>query len=168
MLNESSFDIFDASESKLYIYIYITNILGDEIKIDGYVSYHLDRNRRCGSVLFYVNDQLESQLLKRLTDSKYESICIKVCLDKKLLTYFPFCGLQAIIYGSDLESTDNLCAYLKQCDPREKEVFICSDFNRNMMSRMQYHPKLNSSLYLFNNSLRNLLVSFNLVAHCLI
>ena len=32
--------------------------------------------------------------------------------------------------GSDLDSTENLCAYLKQCEkqlPRSNQVFICGD-----------------------------------------
>ena len=77
MLNGTFFDIFAVSETKLD-----ANILDDEIKIDGYVSYRLDRKRHGGGVLFYVNNQLESHLLKHLTDSKYESLWIKVCLDK--------------------------------------------------------------------------------------
>ena len=93
MLNESPLDIFAISESKLY-----TNIHDDEIKIDGLVSYRLDRNRYGGCVIFYVNDQMESHLLKDLTDSRHESLWIKVCLDKPI---------------SEIESTDNLCPYLK-------------------------------------------------------
>ena len=69
MLNGTFFDIFAVSETKLD-----ANILDDEIKIDGYVSYRMDRNRHGGGVLFYVNNQLESHLLKHLTDSKYESL----------------------------------------------------------------------------------------------
>ena len=40
--------------------------------------------------------------------------------------------------GSDKESTDHLCAYLKECDQKLhqiKEIFICGGFNCNMMSR---------------------------------
>ena len=47
--------------------------------------------------------------------------------------------------GSDLESTDQLCAYLKECDsklPQIKEVFICGDFNCNMMSRYALSSKI--------------------------
>ena len=139
MLNGTFFDIFAVSETKLD-----ANILDDEIKIDGYVSYRLDRNRHGGGVLFYVNNQLESHLLKHLTDSKYESLWIKVCLDKTKPIFL------SVVYrppskGSDLESTDQLCAYLKECDsklPRIKEVFICGDFNCNMMSRYALSSKI--------------------------
>ena len=139
MLNGTFFDIFAVSETKLD-----ANILDDEIKIDGYVSYRLDRNRHGGGVLFYVNNQLESHLLKHLTDSKYESLWIKVCLDKTKPIFL------SVVYrppskGSDLESTDQLCAYLKECDsklPQIKEVFICGDFNCNMMSRYALSSKI--------------------------
>ena len=139
MLNGTFFDIFAVSETKLD-----ANILDDEIKIDGYVSYRLDRNRHGGGVLFYVNNQLESHLLKHLTDSKYESLWIKVCLDKTKPIFL------SVVYrppskGSDLESTDKLCAYLKECDsklPQIKEVFICGDFNCNMMSRYALSSKI--------------------------
>ena len=138
MLNETFFDIFAVSETKLD-----ANILDDEIKIDGYVSYRLDR-KHGGGVLFYVNNQLESHLLKHLTDSKYESLWIKVCLDKTKPIFL------SVVYrppskGSDLESTDQLCAYLKECDsklPQIKEVFICGDFNCNMMSRYALSSKI--------------------------
>ena len=43
MLNGTYFDIFAVSETKLD-----ANIPDDEIKIDGYVSYRLDRNRHGG------------------------------------------------------------------------------------------------------------------------
>ena len=139
MLNGTFFDIFAVSETKLD-----ANILDDEIKIDGYVSYRLDRNRHGGGVLFYVNNQLESHLLKHLTDSKYESLWIKVCLDKTKPIFL------SVVYrppskGSDLESTDQLCAYLKECYsklPQIKEVFICGDFNCNMMSRYALSSKI--------------------------
>ena len=139
MLNGTFFDIFAVSETKLD-----ANILDDEIKIDGYVSYRLDRNRHGGGVLFYVNNQLESHLFKHLTDSKYESLWIKVCLDKTKPIFL------SVVYrppskGSDLESTDQLCAYLKECDsklPQIKEVFICGDFNCNMMSRYALSSKI--------------------------
>ena len=139
MLNGTFFDIFAVSETKLD-----ANILDDEIKIDGYVSYRLDRNRHGGGVLFYVNNQLESHLLKHLTDSKYESLWIKVCLDKTKPIFL------SVVYrppskGSDLESTDQLCAYLKECDsklPQIKEVFICGDLNCNMMSRYALSSKI--------------------------
>ena len=139
MLNGTFFDIFAVSETKLD-----ANILDDEIKIDGYVSYRLDRNRHGGGVLFYVNNQLESHLLKHLTDSKYESLWIKVCLDETKPIFL------SVVYrppskGSDLESTDQLCAYLKECDsklPQIKEVFICGDFNCNMMSRYALSSKI--------------------------
>ena len=139
MLNGTFFDIFAVSETKLD-----ANILDDEIKIDGYVSYRLDRNRHGGGVLFYVNNQLESHLLKHLTDSKYESLWIKVCLDKTKPIFL------SVVYrppskGSDLESTDQLCAYLKECDsklPQIKEVFICGDFNCNMMNRYALSSKI--------------------------
>ena len=139
MLNGTFFDIFAVSETKLD-----ANILDDEIKIDGYVSYRLDRNRHGGGVLFYVNNQLESHLLKHLTDSKYESLWIKVCLDKAKPIFL------SVVYRppskcSDLESTDQLCGYLKECDsklPQIKEVFICGDFNCNMMSRYALSSKI--------------------------
>ena len=128
---------FSISESKLD-----TNILNDEIKIDGYVSYRLDRNRRGEDVLSYVNNQLESQILKHLIDSKHESLWIKPISFS--MVYRPPSK------GSDLGSTDNLCAYLKQCDKKtysKKEVFICGDFNCDMMSiNMHYQPKLNISV----------------------
>ena len=63
MLKESFFDIFSISESELD-----TNIFDDEIKMHGYASYHQDRKRQGGGVLFYVNDKLESHILKYLTD----------------------------------------------------------------------------------------------------
>ncbi len=47
--------------------------------------------------------------------------------------------------GSDLESTENLCAYLKQCDkklPKEKEMFICGDFNCDMLTRYALSSKI--------------------------
>ena len=94
--------------------------------------------------LFHVNNQIESHLLKHLTDSKYESLWIKVCLDKTKPIFL------SVVYrppskGSDLESTDQLCAYLKECDsklPQIKEVFICGDFNCNMMSRYALSSKI--------------------------
>ena len=82
------------------------------------------RTAHGGGILFYVNDQLESHLLKYLTDSKHESLWIKVCLDKTKPILF------SAVYrphsGSDLERTDNLCAYLEQCDKKnflEKKRF---------------------------------------------
>ena len=62
MLSESKFDIFAISESKLD-----ASIHDNEIKIDGYDFYRLDRNRHGGGVLFYVNEQLESHPLKHLS-----------------------------------------------------------------------------------------------------
>ena len=51
MLSESKFDIFAISESNLD-----ASIHDNEIKIDGYDFYRLDRNRHGGGgVLFYVN-----------------------------------------------------------------------------------------------------------------
>ena len=47
--------------------------------------------------------------------------------------------------GSDLESTDQLCAYLKECDSKLlqiKEVFICGDFNCNMLCRFTLSSKI--------------------------
>ena len=61
MLSGSKFDVLAISESKLD-----ANIHDNEIKIDGYVSYRLDRNRHGGGVLFYVNEQLESHLLQHI------------------------------------------------------------------------------------------------------
>ena len=46
MLSESKFDIFAISESKLD-----ASIHDNEIKIDGYDFYRLDRNRHGGGVL---------------------------------------------------------------------------------------------------------------------
>ena len=71
----------------------------------------LDHNRHGGGV----HDQLESHLLKHLPDSKHESLSTKLCLDKTKPIFF------SVVYrppskGSDLESTDSLCAYLKQYD----------------------------------------------------
>ena len=87
MLNES-FYIFSILESKL-----VNNILDDEIKIDGYVSYHAPGSQptRWG-VLFSVNDKLENHLLKHHTDSKYESPWMWCVWIK--LTCFLLCGLQ--------------------------------------------------------------------------
>ena len=52
----------------------------------------------------------------------HEALSIKVCLDKTKPIFF------SVVYRPpskcpDLKSTDNLCAYIKQCDkiiPREK------------------------------------------------
>ena len=77
MLSDSKFDIFAISESKLD-----ASIHDNEIKIDGYGFYRLDRNRHGGGVLFYVNEQLESHPLKHLSDCNYESLWFKVCLSK--------------------------------------------------------------------------------------
>ena len=47
--------------------------------------------------------------------------------------------------GSDLDSTDNLCAYLKQCEkqlPRSNEVFICGDLNCNMLNKYALSSKI--------------------------
>ena len=88
-------------------------------------------------VYFYVNEQLESHPLKHLSDCNYESLCIKVCLSKTKPIFL------SVIYrppsnGSDLDSTENLCAYLKRCEKqltRSNEVFICGDLNCNMLNK---------------------------------
>ena len=69
MLSESKFDIFAISESKLD-----ASIHDNEITIDGYDFYRLDRNRPGGGILFNVNEQLESHPLKHLSDCNYESL----------------------------------------------------------------------------------------------
>ena len=69
---------------------------------------------------------------------------IEVCLDKTKPIFL------SVVYrppskGSDLESTDQLCAYLKEFDsklPQIKKVFICGDFNCNMMSRYAMSSKI--------------------------
>ena len=63
MIKEYFFDIFSISESELD-----TNIFDGEIKMHGYVSYHQGHKRQGVGVLFYVNVQLESHILKYLTD----------------------------------------------------------------------------------------------------
>ena len=139
MLSESKFDIFAISESKLD-----ASIHDNEIKIDGYDFYRLDHNRHGGGVLFYVNEQLESHPLKHLSDSNYESLWIKVCLSKTKPIFL------SVVYrppsnGSDLDSTENLCAYLKQCEkqlPRSNEVFICGDLNCNMLNKYALSSKI--------------------------
>ena len=47
--------------------------------------------------------------------------------------------------GSDLDSTENICAYLKQCEkqlPRSNEVFICGDLNCNMLNKYALSSKI--------------------------
>ena len=94
---------------------------------------------------FYVNEQLESHPLKHLSDSNYESLWIKVCLSKTKPIFL------SVVYrppsnGSDLDSTENLCAYyLKQCKkqlPQSNEVFICGDLNCNMLNKYALSSKI--------------------------
>ena len=81
-------------------------------------------------------EQLESHPLKHLLDSNYESLWIKVYLSKTKPIFL------SVVYrppsnGSDLDSTEYLSAYLKQCEkqlPRSNEVFICGDLNCNMLN----------------------------------
>ena len=82
-LNGTYFDNFAVSETKLD-----ANILDDEIKIDGYVSYRLDRNQTWWGFLFYVNNQLASHLLKHLTDSKYGLKCAWIKLSQFSCLWF--------------------------------------------------------------------------------
>ena len=47
--------------------------------------------------------------------------------------------------GSDLDSTENLCAYLKRCEkqlPRSNEVLICGDLNCNMLYKYALSSKI--------------------------
>ena len=95
-------------------------------------------------VYFYVNEQLENHPLKHLSDSNYESLWIKVCLSKTKPIFL------SVVYrppsnGSDLDSTENLCAYLKQCEkqlPRSNEVFTCGDLNCNMLNKYAVSSKI--------------------------
>ena len=140
MLQKSKFDVFAISESKLD-----ANIHNNEIKIDGYNLYRLDRNRHGGGVLFYVNEQLESHPLKHLTDLNIESIWIKVCLKKSKPIFLSVVYRPPASNDSDLESTDRICAYLKQCClklTQEKECFILGDFNCNMLKKYALSSKI--------------------------
>ena len=141
MLHETKFDIFAVSESKLD-----ANIHDNEIKIDGYDLYRLDRNRHGGGVLVFVNEDIESHPLKHLTNSKHESLWLKVSLKKTKPIFF------AVVYrppskSSDLDNTDQLCTYLEQCVqklPQQNEVFICGDFNCNMLTKNALASKINT------------------------
>ena len=116
MKSESKFEIFAISESKLD-----ASIHDNDYFLYGYYFYRLDRNRHGGGVLFYINEQLESHPLKHLSDSNYESLWIKVYLSKTKPIFL------SVVYrppsnGSDLDSTENLCSYLKQCENNFLEV----------------------------------------------
>ena len=54
------------------------------------------------------------------------------------LVYRPPCN------GSDLDSTENLCAYLKRCGKQlpRNEGFICGDLNCNMLNKYALSSKM--------------------------
>ena len=133
MMHKYKFDVLCISESKLD-----TNILDSEIKIDGYELFRLDRNRHGGGVLFYVNEQLESHLLKHQNISDHEALWIKVCLKKTKPLFLCVVYRPPASTVSALDTTSNLCSYLENCVknlPQEKEVFILGDFNCNMLTK---------------------------------
>ena len=88
---------------------------------------------------------MESHPLKHLDSLENESIWVKVCLKKVKPIYICVVYRPPTTNVSDLESTDRLCAYLKQCNrklPHEKEVFILGDFNCNMLSKNALSSKI--------------------------
>ena len=66
------------------------------------------------------------------------SVWVKVCLKKVKPIYLYLVYRHPATNVSDLESTDRLCAYLKQGYkklPHEKVVFILGDFNCNLLCK---------------------------------
>ncbi|XP_057295887.1 uncharacterized protein LOC130624320 [Hydractinia symbiolongicarpus] len=138
LLHQTKLDVFSICETKID-----DTITDNDVKIDGYVCYRNDRNRRGGGVLIFVNENLDSHLLKHLYFENVESLWVKVCLKKTKPIYV--CGVYRPPGGSDLQSTENLCTHFKQCFnkfPKEKEVFILGDFNCNMLSKYALSSKI--------------------------
>ena len=145
LLHQIKIDVFSICETK------INDTITDlGLKIDGYVLYRHDRDRNGGSVLFYINENLDSHPLKHLQCENIESLWVKLCLKKSKPLYL--CGVYKPPGGSDFQSTENVCTHLVRCIqklPRKKKFLLCGILSVTCFQSMLCLPKLKTYAQVF-------------------